>query len=189
METDSSGQSEIENWWRGFPPALEWLDSVEKKTHMLPYHCYRFVISEPSYNNSQVPTTTRNDKEFKKRFDPFLKCNCFTFRYLMETEEIKCETKGFYRRILKTEMLQVEENCVQYLMMFSSSMVKDSGHYWYCQRLVFTFGVSQHMPKITNLWKFELNWSSKLRDNNERKNTLVTRSYVLSDAWFRDLKF
>ena len=48
-------------------------------------------------------------------------------------------------------------------------------------------GVSQRMHKITNLWKYELNWSSKLQDNNERKNTLVTRSYVLSDAWFRDL--
>ena len=36
---------------------------------------------------------------------------------------------------------------------------------------------------------FKLNRSSKLRDNNERKNTLITRSCVLSDAWFRDLKF
>ena len=38
-----------------------------------------------------------------------------------------------------------------------------------CQRLAFTVGVSQHMHKITNLWKFELNRSSKLRDNNERR--------------------
>ena len=38
-----------------------------------------------------------------------------------------------------------------------------------CQRLAFTVCVSQHMHKITNLWKFELNWSSNLRDNNERK--------------------
>ena len=37
-----------------------------------------------------------------------------------------------------------------------------------CQRLVFTVGVSQHLHEITNLWKFELNRSSKLRDNNER---------------------
>ena len=35
---------------------------------------------------------------------------------------------------------------------------------------------------IKNPGKFELNWSSKLRDNNESKNTLVTRSCVLSDA-------
>jgi hypothetical protein len=45
------------------------------------------------------------------------------------------------------------------------------------------------MHKITNLWKFELNRSSKLRDNNERKNTLVTRSCVRLDGWFWDLKF
>ena len=38
-----------------------------------------------------------------------------------------------------------------------------------CQRLAFTAGVSQHMHKITNLWKFELNRSSKLQDNNERR--------------------
>ena len=39
------------------------------------------------------------------------------------------------------------------------------------QRPVFSLAVSQHMHKITILWKFELNWSSKLRDNNERKKT------------------
>ena len=38
-----------------------------------------------------------------------------------------------------------------------------------CQRPVFSLGVSQHMHKITNLWKFELDWSSELRDNYERK--------------------
>ena len=38
-----------------------------------------------------------------------------------------------------------------------------------CQRQVFSLGESQHMHKITIMWKFELNWSSKLRDNNERK--------------------
>ena len=31
------------------------------------------------------------------------------------------------------------------------------------------------MHKITNLWKFGLNWSSKLQENNERKNTLVAQ--------------
>ena len=37
--------------------------------------------------------------------------------------------------------------------------------------------------------KYELNRSSELQDNNERKNTLVTQSCVLPDAWFRDLNF
>ena len=55
-----------------------------------------------------------------------------------------------------------------------------------CQRLAFTVGVSQHKLKVTNLWKFEPNWSSNLQDNNERKkNTLVTRSCVRIDGWFR----
>ena len=66
---------------------------------------------------------------------------------------------------------------------------KDTGHY-----LVIVKDQSSHLmylnifTKWVNLWKFELNWSSKLRDNNERKTTLFTRSCVLSDAWFRDLK-
>ena len=36
---------------------------------------------------------------------------------------------------------------------------------------------------LNDLHHFELNWSSKLRDKSERKNTFVTRSCVLSDAW------
>ena len=52
-----------------------------------------------------------------------------------------------------------------------------------CQRVVSTVGVSQHMHKITNLWRFELNRSHKLRNINERKNTLVAIGNVLSDAW------
>ena len=42
------------------------------------------------------------------------------------------------------------------------------------------------MHKITNLWKFELNRSSKLQDNNERKSTLVTQICVRLDGWLRD---
>ena len=38
-----------------------------------------------------------------------------------------------------------------------------------CQRPVFSLGVSKHMHTRTNLWKFELKWSSKLRDMNEVK--------------------
>ena len=44
-----------------------------------------------------------------------------------------------------------------------------------CQRPVFSLDVSQHMHKITNLWKFELDWLSKLRENNGRKNALVAQ--------------
>ena len=35
-----------------------------------------------------------------------------------------------------------------------------------CQRPVFSLSVPQHMHTITSLWKFELNWLSKLQDNN-----------------------
>ena len=41
-----------------------------------------------------------------------------------------------------------------------------------CQRPVFLLAVSQHINKITKLWKFEFNLLSKLRDNNERKKPL-----------------
>ena len=57
-----------------------------------------------------------------------------------------------------------------------------------CQRPVFSLVVSQHMHKIRNLWKFELNRSPTFQDNNERKNTHVTRSCVRLDSWFWDLK-
>ena len=35
------------------------------------------------------------------------------------------------------------------------------------------------MHKITNLLKFEFNWSSQLQDTNGRKNTLATQNCVL----------
>ena len=44
------------------------------------------------------------------------------------------------------------------------------------------------MHKITNLWKFELDWSSKLQKNNGRKLPSCT-SCVLLDAWIRDLSW
>lgn len=51
------------------------------------------------------------------------------------------------------------------------------------QRPVSSFGLSQHTKhKIINLWTFGLNLSSKLQINNERTNTLVAQSCVLSDA-------
>ena len=58
-----------------------------------------------------------------------------------------------------------------------------------CQRPVVSLGVSQHMHIIPNLWKFGLNWSSKLRENNGRKKHPCRTSCVLSDAWFRDLSW
>ena len=45
------------------------------------------------------------------------------------------------------------------------------------QRPVFSLGVSQHMHDKTNLWKYELNWSSKLQENNGRKKAHVHQLY------------
>ena len=44
-----------------------------------------------------------------------------------------------------------------------------------CQRPMFSLGVSQRMHRITNLWQLWFNWSSKLQENNDRKNTLVAQ--------------
>ena len=40
-------------------------------------------------------------------------------------------------------------------------------------------GVCQHMHKIINMWKFWLNWSSKLQENKRSKDTLVAQYCVL----------
>ena len=37
-----------------------------------------------------------------------------------------------------------------------------------CKKTVFSLCSSQHVQKITNLWKFELNWLSQLWNNDER---------------------
>ena len=60
-------------------------------------------------------------------------------------------------------------------------MLKGRYTFGYCQRPVFSLGVSQHRHKITSLWKFGLNRSSKLRENYETKKTPVRQICVLSD--------
>ena len=50
--------------------------------------------------------------------------------------------------------------------------VKTLNMFGNCQTPVFSLNVSQHVHKITNLRKFELNRSSKLLDNNERGTPL-----------------
>ena len=55
-----------------------------------------------------------------------------------------------------------------------------------CQRPVFSLGVSQHVHKITTLWKFQLNRSSSWEITMKEKTPL---SHEVDDAWFRDHKF
>ena len=54
-------------------------------------------------------------------------------------------------------------------------LIKGKVHYYIgnCKRPVFSLGVSLNMHKITTLWKFELNRSSKLGENDERKAALL----------------
>ena len=65
--------------------------------------------------------------------------------------------------------------------------LKDSGHYYNCQRPVFSLALSQHMHKITKPDFSSIGHRSC--ETHERKSTLAIRSCVLSDAWFGYLKF
>ena len=56
-----------------------------------------------------------------------------------------------------------------YFTMAPLVFVNDTGHYLLLSKPVFSLGLSQHTHKITNLWTFELSWSSELREINERK--------------------
>ena len=51
-----------------------------------------------------------------------------------------------------------------------------------CQRPVFSLGVSQHMHKITNRENLNSIGRQSCEITMKEKNTLVTRSCVLSDA-------
>ena len=60
----------------------------------------------------------------------------------------------------------------------NSHRLKGRYTFGYCQRPVFSLGVSQRKHKITNLWNFEPNWSSKLQENDERKKTPLLDEFV-----------
>ena len=47
-----------------------------------------------------------------------------------------------------------------------------------CQRPVFSLDLSHHKHKITSLWKFGLNWSSKLRENDLKEKTPLFDEFV-----------
>ena len=52
-------------------------------------------------------------------------------------------------------------------------LIKGTVMFGNCQRPVFSPFVSHHEHKITSLWKFGLNRSSELRENDERKTPLL----------------
>ena len=96
------------------------------------------------------------------------------------------EIKLMEKKILKNYVTSegaVSHN-VLYNQQFQQCPLPLKGRYTFgnCQRTVFSLGVSQQKHKITSLWKFGLNRSTKLRENDERNNTLVRRICVLSDG-------
>ena len=54
-----------------------------------------------------------------------------------------------------------------------------------CKRPVFSLGVSQHKKNNNKITNFGIDWSSKLQQNNESKNTLVALLYVFSGAYVK----
>ena len=92
--------------------------------------------------------------------------------------------------LLCTHLFYVFIICV-WLLTFCSTMICHLGNWMLktvnFQRLVFTVAVSQHVHKISNLWKFELNRSSNLRDNN-KGNIIVTQTCVRLDGWVLNLR-
>ena len=55
-----------------------------------------------------------------------------------------------------------------------------------CQIPVFSLCIISTMHKITNLWKFELNWSSKLQNNYAKKKHPC---HTNVPYWLNDFKF
>ena len=91
----------------------------------------------------------------------------------------------FYKTFfLATSLTDWALNCYRLILSCTVYMlghITNTGHYRYLSK---TSAVSQHMHKITNLWKLELNRSSNLRENNERKlcafRWLISRPQVLN---------
>ena len=113
-----------------------------------------------------------------KDFSQIQLCDCKNIFLFLEThrfEEKKTEDKEWGQ--LGSILLQVSSfvSSYQFSKMFFISKeirsLKTLDTIGNCQRPVFSLSLSQHMHKITNLWKFEPDWSSKLLDNYERKKT------------------
>ena len=89
--------------------------------------------------------------------------------------------EGQRRNYIITDLM-VNANAMD--SMYPSLTLKTPDTIGNCQRLVFSLDVTQHARNkpVNNL--SSINWSSKLRDNNEirKKNTLVTPSCVRYDG-------
>ena len=111
----------------------------------------------------------------------FVQQQCFLFHYFLATSMTNW-VKMFTDLLF---YLYVEINQLRTLVFDNNQTSPVPLNYRHWTLLVIVkdqsfYVVYQHYKKNNNLWKFELNWSCKLRGNNGRKNTLVTRSCVLS---------
>ena len=106
--------------------------------------------------------------------------------------QAKLQTYWLYKLYVLWAMFHWSAKQKIWLIRYTCICLKALETFSNCQRPVFSHGVhvSKHnMHKITNLLKFELNWLSKLRENNERKKHLCCTNCVLSDAQIWDLSW
>lgn len=91
--------------------------------------------------------------------------NAFLWNVVFEKE-----VTNILSQILKGFWPEITQMCECYL-----AAVKGTGHLssWFCQRPVFSLGLSQHMNKIPSLWKSCLNCHRSCKKKNKEKNTLV----------------
>ena len=94
-----------------------------------------------------------------------------------------------FPRICPVPLILRKQRSILFLFFLNTFPLKTLDTIGNRQRPVFSRGGSQHMHKVTNQWKFELNRSSKLQDNNERKNTLVIHEAVCFQIWGLEIKF
>ena len=84
------------------------------------------------------------------------------------TFEKPLKFKKNYRKVLKGHRGQDHgQQRVWSLILSLEEFVKI--YRWTLLVIVLSVGLSQHMHQITNLWKFWLDWSSKLQEKVERK--------------------
>ena len=111
----------------------------------------------------------------------FLFCNpnrmdCYAKEWFSSPEAfvyVNAIFKGHRCNIINRLGMYKKIDCHELVTFVSLSFKALADMFSYCQRPVFPLGISQHhnmMHKMTNLWKFGLNWSSNLQENRKKKH-------------------
>ena len=128
-----------------FPP---WKDSMSNnRAAKSPWFCRKFPENKPIFPCSDEPF--ENIPDYGNWFP-----ECWLLDY-------------FISQIVGQNF----PNCK--IHMLAAQILKALYTFGNCQRPVFSLGVSHQKHTITSLWTFWLNWSSKLRENYERKTPLL----------------